>query len=231
VVSLPLSVRAVAFDLDGTLLDTLPDLAAAARSMLQELGRAQVDDATVRRYIGNGIPRLTKRLLTGTLDGEPTEPEFEHALAVFEQNYKATLSQRTRPFSGVEEGLRRFHSAGIPLACVTNKAQAFTLPLLEATGLAHWFALVVSGDSLPAKKPDPLPLLHCARQFAIEPCELLVIGDSSADVTAARAAGCPVFCVSYGYSREKLQDLSADAIVPDLVQAFGLVKHPQRADD
>jgi len=141
------------------------------------------------------------------------------------------LTEQTRPFPRVDEGLRLFHAAGIPLACVTNKAQAFTLPLLEATGLAHWFALVVSGDSLPLKKPDPLPLLHCARQFAIEPGELLVVGDSSADVRAARAAGCPVFCVTYGYSREKLQDLGADAIVADLVQAFGLVRHLQQAQN
>jgi phosphoglycolate phosphatase len=220
---LPIVARAVAFDLDGTLLDTLPDIAAAAQGMLEQLGRASVDQSTVRGYIGHGIARLTKRLLTGTMEGEPEPELFAQALTVFEQNYRDTLTERTRPYPGVEEGLRRFHASGIPMACITNKAQAFTLPLLEATGLRAWFALVLSGDSLAKKKPDPLPLLHCARTFDTQPGQLLVIGDSSADVQAARAAGCPVFCVSYGYSGQKVQDLDCDAIVNDLVEAAALV--------
>jgi phosphoglycolate phosphatase len=223
-VALPLALRAVAFDLDGTLLDTLPDIAAAAQSMLTTMGRAPVEEATVRSYIGNGIPRLTKRLLTGTMHGEPPVELFERALDLFEENYRATLTLRTRPFPGVEEGLRRFHDAGLRMACITNKAEAFTLPLLEATGLLGWFSLVLSGDSLPRKKPDPLPLLHCAQRLDAEPAQLLFVGDSSADVQAARAAGCPVFCVGYGYSPGGVQDLDCDAIVVDLVQAAGLVE-------
>ena len=223
-VALPLAARAVAFDLDGTLLDTLPDIAAAAQRMLTTLGRAPVAEASVRSYIGNGIPRLTKRLLTGTMDGEPPAKLFEHALDLFEANYRETLTVHTRPFPGVEEGLRRFQDAGLRMACITNKAEAFTLPLLEATGLLGWFALVLSGDSLPRKKPDPLPLLHCAQRLDAEPAQLLFVGDSAADVQAARAAGCPVFCVSYGYSSGGVQDLDCDAIVGDLIQAAGLVK-------
>lgn len=226
-VRLPLVARAVAFDLDGTLLDTLPDIALAAERMLQQLGRVPFDESTVRSYVGNGIPRLTKRLLTGTMDGEPPRELFEQALTLFERNYRDTLTAHTRPFPGVEEGLRRFEASGFRMACITNKAQAFTLPLLEATGLARWFALVVSGDSLPKKKPDPLPLLHCAGEFGIEPAQLLVIGDSAADVQAARAAGCPVFCVTYGYSPGDVQDLGCDAIVGDLIQAAGLVAYSQ----
>jgi phosphoglycolate phosphatase len=224
-VALPVAVRAVAFDLDGTLLDTLPDIAAAAQRMLTTLQRAPVEEATVRSYIGNGIARLTKRLLTGTMDGEPPPELFEHALDLFEANYRQTLTVHTKPFPGVEEGLRRFRDAGLRLACITNKAGAFTLPLLEATGLLGWFALVLSGDSLPRKKPDPLPLLHCAQRLDAQPAELLFIGDSAADVQAARAARCPVFCVSYGYSPDGgVQDLDCDAIVGDLIQAAGLVK-------
>jgi phosphoglycolate phosphatase len=222
-VSLPVAARAVAFDLDGTLLDTLPDLAAAAASMLEQLGRPPVDEPTVRSYIGNGIPRLTKRLLTRSMDGEPPPQLFERALGLFEANYRATLTARTKPFPGVEEGLRRFRASGLQLACITNKAHAFTVPLLEATGLRDWFDLVLSGDSLPKKKPDPLPLLHCAQEFGTDPAQLLVIGDSLADVQAARAAGCPVFCVSYGYSAGGVQVLECDAIVHDLIQAAGLV--------
>ena len=223
-VSLPLSVRAVAFDLDGTLLDTLPDIAAAGERMLQQLGRPPAGEAAVRSYIGNGIPRLTKRLLTGTMDGEPPPELFDRALALFEQNYRATLSVHTRAFPGVEEGLRRFRASGFPLACITNKAQAFTLPLLEETGLLDAFALVLSGDSLSKKKPDPLPLLHCAQRLGTEPAQMLFVGDSGADVRAARAAGCPVFCVSYGYSNGQVQDLDCDAIVKDLIEATGLVR-------
>lgn len=222
-VSLPVTVLAVALDLDGTLLDTLPDIAVAAQRMLQHLGRAPVDERTVRSYIGNGIPRLTKRLLTGTRDGEPEPELFAQALRLFEENYSHALSERTRPFPGVAEGLLRFRSQGLGLACITNKAEAFTLPLLEATGLRGWFAVVVSGDSLAQKKPDPLPLLHCARVFGIEPAQLLVVGDSEADVQAARAAGCPVFCVSYGYSAREVQDLNCDAIVDSLIEAAALV--------
>jgi phosphoglycolate phosphatase len=223
-VSLPVAVRAVAFDLDGTLLDTLPDIAAAGERMLEQLGRPPAGEQTVRSYIGDGIPRLTKRLLTGTLDGEPPPELFQRALGLFEENYRATLSVRTRLFTGVEEGLRQFRATGFKLACITNKAQSFTLPLLETTGLLGWFALVLSGDSLPRKKPDPLPLLHCAQQFGLEAAQLLVVGDSKADVQAARAAGCPVFCVSYGYSPGGVQDLDCDAIVDNLVQAAGLVR-------
>ena len=112
-VSFPIDARAAAFDLDGTLLDTLPDIAAAAVSMLEALGRPPVSEFTVRGFIGNGIPRLTKRLLTGTLDGEPPAELLERARALFEQNYAVTLSRRTRPFPGVEAGLGAFARAGL----------------------------------------------------------------------------------------------------------------------
>jgi phosphoglycolate phosphatase len=219
----PLAVKAVAFDLDGTLLDTLPDIAAAADRMLADLGRVPAAPEVVRRYVGNGIPRLTKRLLTGQMQGEPPVDALERALDLFERHYRATLARNTRPFPGVEEGLRRFAQTGVKLACVTNKAESFTLPLLEATGLRGFFDLVLGGDSLPSKKPDPLPLLHCARQFGARPDELLVIGDSVNDTQAARAAGCPAFCVPYGYCAGDVRELDCDAIVTDLIEASRLI--------
>ncbi len=222
-VQLPVSVKAVAFDLDGTLLDTLPDIAAAADRMLAALGRAAAGQETVRRYVGNGIDRLTKRLLTGEMEAEPPADSFAHALELFERYYRATLTGRTKAFPGVEEGLRRFRAEGLKLACITNKAESFTLPLLEATGLRPYFDLVLSGDSLPKKKPDPMPLLHCAGQFGALPSELLVIGDSANDTQAGRAAGCPVFCVPYGYSAGDVRDLDCDAIVGDLIKAARLI--------
>lgn len=221
--SLPVHVRAVAFDLDGTLLDTLPDIADAADRMLADLGRATAGQQVVRRFVGNGLARLTKRLLTGEMDGEPPVDSFARALDLFEGYYRETLTRRTRAFPGVEEGLRRFTQQGVKLACITNKAGSFTLPLLEASGLRHFFDVVLSGDSLPKKKPHPLPLLHCAHELKALPAELLVIGDSANDTEAARAAGCPVFCVPYGYSAEDVRDLDCDAIVADLIEASGLI--------
>jgi phosphoglycolate phosphatase len=222
-VQFPLAVKAAAFDLDGTLLDTLPDIAEAARRMLTDVGRPEVGQEVVRRYVGDGIQRLAKRLLTGQMDGNPPAEEFERALSLFERHYRDTLIQRTRPFPGVEEGLRWFAHEGLKLACVTNKAESFTLPLLEVTGIREFFDLVVAGDTLPRKKPDPLPLLHCAEQFGARPCELLVIGDSANDVLAARAAGCPAFCVPYGYGARDVRELDCDAIVGDIVEAARLI--------
>jgi phosphoglycolate phosphatase len=219
----PLSVKAAAFDLDGTLLNTLPDIAEAARRMLNDMGRPEVGQEVVRRYVGDGIQRLAKRLLTGQMDGDPAVEEFERALASFERHYRDTLIQHARPFPGVEEGLRRFAHEGLKLACVTNKPASFTLPLLEATAIREFFDLVVSGDTLPRRKPDPLPLLYCAQQFGAQPYELLVIGDSANDVLAARAAGCPAFCVPYGYGARDVRELDCDAIVADIVEAARLI--------
>jgi len=217
-------VEAVAIDLDGTLLDTLPDIAQAADRMLLELGRPAAGPELVRGYIGNGIPRLVQRLLTGTMDGQAEAALFERGLNAFGRHYRETFLQHPLPFPGVIEGLGRMCASGLKLACVTNKSAAFTDPLLAAAGIAVHFDLVVSGDSLPARKPDPLPLLHVAQRFGVEPAQLLVIGDSDNDTRAARAAGCPVVCVPYGYrGAAQVRDLDCDAIVSDLLQACRLI--------
>jgi len=209
-------VEAVAFDLDGTLLHTLPDIAAASDRMLRELGRPEAGEAQVR-----GIPRLVKRLLTGQRQAEPDAALFELALQCFMRHYRDTFLSSPQPFPGVVDGLERMRGAGLRLACVTNKARAFTEPMLEAVGLAHHFQLVLSGDSLHSKKPDPGPLLHIAERFGVQPAQLLMVGDSDNDARAARAAGCPVLCVPYGYRGETaLRDLDCDAIVDDLVDVL-----------
>ncbi len=222
------SVQAVALDLDGTLLDTLPDIAEAANRMLADLGRPPADLATVRSYIGDGIPRLTKRLLSGRRDGEPDSALFARALPLFEHHYRDTFILSSRPFPGVLEGLERMRAAGLRLACVTNKAIGFSAPLLEATGLRSHLDLVLGGDSLATKKPDPGPLLHVATCFRLPVERLLVIGDSDNDSRAGRAAGCPVVLVSYGYTGDgDVRDLDADAIVTDLVEASSLIQSAQ----
>jgi phosphoglycolate phosphatase len=216
-VQFPLAVKMVMIDLDGTLIDTVPDLAAAANRMLAELGRPTWDEEHYRRWIGNGVPRFVKRALTGEMLAEPEPALFEQALQVFRRHYAAAVSDLSRPYPGVIEGLEALKAAGFSLACITNKAEAFTLPLLRDLGLHGYFQLVLSGDSLPKQKPDPLPLQHACRHFGITPDHGVLVGDSSNDVQAARAAGMPVICVTYGYNhghdiRESQPDLVVDRL-------------------
>lgn len=212
-------IRGVAFDLDGTLLDTLPDIASSGNAMLSAVGRRPVSQETVRGFIGDGVAVLAKRLLTGHMDGEPERELFRRALAAFEEHYSAHLSVATRPFDRVAEGLAMLRSRGLPMACVTNKPEAYACTLLDRQGMLHYFDPVIGGDSLPRRKPDPLPLLHCCALWNIPPSELLYCGDSINDVKAARAAGCPIVCVPYGYpGGVQVRDLGADAIVSDVVE-------------
>lgn len=221
----PIDIAAIAFDLDGTLVDTLPDLHEAANRMLRDLGRAPVEAGAVRDYVGDGVDRLVKRLLTGEADGEPAASEFEPARNRFRQHYAAVLTRDSRPFPGVTEALATFREEGLRLACVTNKPEAFTLPLLEKLALHRRLDLVVAGDSLQAKKPDPIQLQHCAQAFGIPIQRLLMVGDSANDTRAARAAGCPVFCVPYGYrGGMTVQELDCDAIVPAVLDLLELIR-------
>ncbi|MSQ59547.1 MAG: phosphoglycolate phosphatase [Betaproteobacteria bacterium] len=211
-------IKAVAFDLDGTLIDTLPDLAAAGNRMLQAMGRAPASEAQIRQFIGDGIAVLTRRLLTRHMDTEPGAREFAMALELFKAYYAEELAARSRPYPGVVNGLAALYPR-FSLACVTNKALAYTHPLLAGTQLASYFRLVLGGDSLPRKKPEPEPFLHCAAYFGVEPGHLLVVGDSPNDCRAARAAGCPVVCVPYGYSGAGgVPALDCDAIVTDVFE-------------
>lgn len=221
----PIPIAAVAFDLDGTLVDTLSDLHEACNRMLADLGLGRVRVEQVRDYVGNGVDRLVKRILTGGLDGEPNAGLFERARARFGEHYWQNLSRESRPFAGVPEALDRMRALGLRLACVTNKPGKFTLPLLDSVGLLSRLDLIVSGDTLPRKKPDPLPLAHCASRFAIPQNELLMIGDSRNDTEAARAAGSPVFCVPYGYrGGMDVRELDCDAIVPSVSDSLELIR-------
>ena len=220
----PIKIKAVVIDLDGTLLDTAPDLAHAAELMMAELGMPQVPLATIKTYIGNGVSRLVKRVLTGSMDAEPDAQLFARAYPIYQKHYGAHVSLHSRPFPGVVEGLQALRAMGVHMACITNKAEVFTLPLLRDTGLLDYFELVLSGDTLPKRKPDPLPLLHACQHFGVEPGELLLIGDSLNDTQAARAAVSPVFCVPYGYNRGRpVAELDLDAVVPSLLEAAKLI--------
>ncbi len=220
----PIAVRAVVIDLDGTLLNTAPDLADAANRMLAEMQRPLVPVEVIMTYIGNGVDRLIKRVLTGEMYGEPEAALFAQARPIYERHYLEGVSRYSRPFPGVVEGLEALKQAGYRLACITNKAARFTIPLLKDTGLHDYFELILSGDSLPRTKPDPLPLLHACEQFGIRPDQLLLIGDSQNDAQAARAAGCYIFCVPYGYNHgEPVDALDLDRVVTSVLEASQLI--------
>lgn len=221
----PIPVKAVVIDLDGTLLNTAPDIAEAAQRMLRDLGMAPVGLDKIQSYIGNGIANLVKRALTGEMQGKPDEALFARALPLFEQHYDAVLYRETRPYPGVMEGLQALRDAGYPLVCITNKAQRFTLPLLAAMGMKDDFDLILSGDSLPRKKPDPLPLRYAAIYYEAEPKHLLLVGDSLNDSQAARAAGCPVVLLPYGYNGGKdVREQDCDAVIESLPEVLKLIR-------
>ena len=220
----PLAVKAVMIDLDGTMLDTVADLAVAVNLMLAKIGRSPLDENLVRQFVGKGIPNLVHRSLSGSMDGEADPALHAQALPVYMDCYESVNGRHTTIYPGVQEGLHALKDAGFPLACVTNKSERFTLPLLKQMKLAHYFQVVVCGDTLPKKKPDPMPLTHACKELGIAPRDMLMIGDSLNDTIAARAAGCPVFCVPYGYNEgHDVRDLDVDAIVDSLLQAATLL--------
>ncbi|MHB8847095.1 MAG: phosphoglycolate phosphatase [Burkholderiales bacterium] len=224
----PVAIKTAVIDLDGTLLDTAPDLAYAAELMMNELGLPVPELNTIKTYIGNGVSRLVKRVLTGDLDADPDPELFARAYAIYQKHYGENVSRFSKPFDGVVEGLQAFQASGVHLACVTNKAEVFTIPLLRDTGLLKYFELVLAGDTLPRRKPDPLPLLHAGHHFSTEPSQLLLIGDSQNDTQAARAARCAIFCVPYGYNRGiPVHELQPDAVVSSFLDAAKQVTRAQ----
>ena len=220
--SFPIPVSAILLDLDGTLLDSAPELAGAANRMLHDMGRPAVSQELLMSYIGNGVPWLVKRALTGEMHAEPDATLFDQAMPFFDRHYRDALT--SKPYDGVMAGLAAMKAAGYRLGCITNKSAKYTGPLLENSGLAAYFEIVVAGDTLPEKKPHPLPLIHAAQFLGAPPERTLMIGDSRNDVLAARAAGCPVFCVPYGYNHgNPVAGLGMDAEIATLPDALKLI--------
>jgi len=216
--------RMILIDVDGTLVDSVPDLAWCVDELMRRLGREPHGEARVRNWVGNGVERLVRRALIGQLEGEPPEADFAKAYPIFLELYAENTSRRSRLYPGVREGLDYLKAKGYLLGCVTNKAAQFTIPLLKDLGIHDDFGIVVSGDTLPVKKPDPGPLLHAAAHFGVAPEESLMIGDSVSDVKAARAAGFQIVCMSYGYNHgEDIRGYDPDLVVDSMVELENVV--------
>lgn len=210
---------AVLFDLDGTLLDSIPDLSEACHRMMVELGRPPHDIEVIRTFVGKGMINLVRRCLAES--GSAEAAEVDAAVEVFRRHYAVVNGECTVIYPGVVEALAAFEAAGVPMACVTNKPGAFTGPLLARTGIARFFSVTVSGDTLPDKKPHPAPLLHACAQLAVPAAAAWMIGDSANDAEAARAAGIPVLLVTYGYSEGRPVDsIECDGLLSSLVDAL-----------
>ena len=218
--------KLVLIDLDGTLVDSVPDLAYSVDQTMLELGLPTRGEAAVRTWVGNGVKTLVERALTNDLH-TPADPlELEKTLAVFMRIYADNTSQRSRVYPGVLAGLDFLQSCNnLKIACVTNEAEQFTHKLLRDLGLNERFALIISGDTLPEKKPHPLPLLYAAEQLGVATADSLMIGDSKSDVKAARAAGFKIIAVSYGYNHgEDIRDYQPDAVIDSFQELTTLIQ-------
>ena len=223
-INFPIPISAILLDLDGTLLHTSPELAEAANRMRFDLNLPALNHEILMNFIGNGLNRLVKRALTGNMHAEPDSLLLTKAVPIFENHYSELLLQ-SKMFDGVYIGLMAMKNAGFRLGCITNKPKRFTAPLIKGLGLEAFFEIVLSGDSLPERKPHPMPLLHAAQFLKLPIEQVLLIGDSLSDALAARAAGCSIFCVPYGYNHGQPVDmLDSDAVIHDLSSALKLIK-------
>ena len=208
-------IEAVAFDLDGTLIDTAPDMAAAANMMLAILGGRPVPESRIPALIGAGIGAFVAAVLAESRGKVVRDPGLHVAAAtLFAGLYEQRLFEGSRVYAGVAETLDAMKQAAIPSCCITNKASRFALPLLQEAGLHGSIAFTVCADRSHDRKPSPNMLLAACARLGTQPAQLLYVGDSPADIAAARAAGCRVVAVSYGYNpHEALVEAHPDAIV------------------
>ena len=226
-------VLAAIIDLDGTMLDTLPDFHVALNGMRAELGLAPITQERIKLMVGKGSENLVRSVLGLDFDAAGVEQHFSAAMDAYQRHYLAINGQHSTLYPDVVAGLEAFKAAGVRLACVTNKPLAFALPLLAMKQLDGYFDVIYGGDSFPRKKPDPMPLLKVCADFDLAPAHVVAIGDSSNDAQAARAAGCPVLTVPYGYNHgHSIHDTDSDGIVDTLLAAANLVSanNPSRND-
>jgi len=213
-------IRAVAFDLDGTLIDTMGDLAASVNLMLGMLGAPELSEARIRKLVGNGVETLVLRALNDSVGSASTHAaQRSAALALFRRIYGQQLYKRSKVYPGVTEALRSLSDAGILLCCITNKDSTFTEPLLKQAGLSGFFCVTLCADRAEDRKPSPNMLLAACSRLGLAPAEMLYVGDSSMDIAAARAASSPVIAVSYGYGKDHVGgagDVQPDGRIDDM---------------
>ena len=214
---------AIVWDLDGTLVDSAPDLASALNTVLDKRGFFTLSVNEVRKMIGNGVPKLVERGFNA-VGVRPDPAQMDELIAMFVKEYKACATDNTRPYPGVVETLQQIHSMNTPMGVCTNKPEAFTRQILEGLGLSGYFSSVIGGDSTSARKPEPEPLLACLRGLVSEPASSLMIGDSVHDVHAARAAGVTIAVVPWGYRSAPVEELGADFVLHDLTGLPGLIR-------
>jgi phosphoglycolate phosphatase len=215
----------VLLDVDGTMVDSVPDLAHCVNVMTARLALPQRSVEQVRNWVGNGVERLVKRALGGHLDAEPSEDLYERAIPIFGECYERNTCNHSRLYPGAAEALQWLRAGGFLLACVTNKAGKYTEPLLRGLGIRDLFRVVVSGDTVSEKKPHPAPLLYAASHLGMRAEAALFVGDSVNDVEAARAAGFPVVCVTYGYNHGRdIRESHPDAVIDSLLELRGLLR-------
>ena len=225
----PTNIKAAIIDLDGTMVDTMGDFVVAINLMLHDLGYPPVDRNVVAVRVGKGSEFLVRSVLnyveSQSIHVQPAPDNIaivERALDVYQQHYRAINGQHAQVYAGVFDGLAAMQKAGLKLACLTNKPVVFARELLKLKGLDWFFSQVFGGDSFANKKPDALPVLKTCEALGTVPDQTLMIGDSSNDALAARAAGCTVVLVTYGYNHGvPIQEVSADAYVDTLGDALG----------
>ncbi|HEU4853305.1 MAG TPA: phosphoglycolate phosphatase [Telluria sp.] len=213
-------IRGAIIDLDGTMLDTVPDFHVAINRMRAELALGPISQEQIALMVGKGSENLIRGVLALDLDEAGVEQRFDEAMASYQRNYIAINGDYSTLYPDVVAGLTALREMGLALACVTNKPVAFARPLLDKKGLSRFFDVVFGGDSFERKKPDPMPLLGACSSFALPPAEVVAIGDSSNDAEAARAAGCFVLAVPYGYNHGRpVHEIDSDGIVATLLDA------------
>lgn len=223
--SINTSQRAVLIDLDGTLVDTAPDIVAAANRMLDELDAPPLPFKMVSSFIGKGVPNLVRCILD--VSGISDTIDQQHALELFYKHYRDTNGHFGTVFPGVREGLTALKEAGYRLGCVTNKPFEFAELLLQIAELDVYFDIVVGGDSIPQMKPAPEPLLHACHVLEASPERSLMVGDSAVDVAAARAARMPVYIVRYGYpGPDGHAGMQCDALIESFDELPALLAAP-----
>jgi len=214
---------AIVWDLDGTLVDSAPDLASALNTVLDKRGFFTHSIDVVRTMIGNGVPKLVERGFNAV--GMRLDPaQLDELVAMFVKEYKTCATERTRPYPYIVETLEKIHGMNIPMGVCTNKPEAFTKQILEGLSLAKYFSSVVGGDTTSTRKPDPQPVLACLRGLVSEPESSLMIGDSVHDVHAAHAAGVTVGVVPWGYRSAPVEELGADFVLHDLAALPGMIR-------